>query len=58
MAYSLSCADSGAKCPGKFVTETEKELMDHVKLHMSASHPEMVKSPPSPETLKKMIKQV
>ena len=58
MAYSLSCADSGSKCPGKFVTETEKELMDHVKLHMSTSHPEMVKSPPSPETLKKLIKQV
>ena len=31
MAYSISCADSGAKCPGKFVTETEKELLEHVK---------------------------
>ena len=35
-----SCADSGAKCPGKFVTETQKELLDHVKLHMAASHPD------------------
>ena len=32
--------------------------MEHVKLHMSASHPEMVKNPPPPETLKKLIKQV
>jgi predicted small metal-binding protein len=58
MAYSISCADSGAKCPGKFVTETEKELLEHVKLHMATSHPEMVKNPPAPEALKKMVKQV
>lgn len=58
MAYSLSCADSGANCPGKFVTETEKELMDHVKMHMGASHPEMMKNPPPPETLKKLVKTV
>ena len=51
MPYSIACADSGAKCPGKFVTETEKELLEHVKLHMSTSHPEMVKSPPPPEML-------
>ncbi|HVP62709.1 MAG TPA: DUF1059 domain-containing protein [Myxococcaceae bacterium] len=58
MAYSLACADSGAKCPGKFVTETEKELMEHVKLHMATSHPEMLKAPPPPETLQKLIKRV
>jgi predicted small metal-binding protein len=58
MAYSLACADSGAKCPGKFVTETEKELLDHVKLHMGVSHPEMMKNPPSPDALKKLIKHV
>jgi hypothetical protein len=58
MAYSLTCADSGAKCPGKFVTETEKELLDHVQLHMGASHPEMMKNPPSPDALKKLIKHV
>ena len=58
MAYSISCADSGAKCPGKFVTESEKELLEHVKLHMSTSHPEMLKNPLPPESLKKMIKQV
>jgi predicted small metal-binding protein len=58
MAYSLACADSGAKCPGKFVAETEKELMDHVKMHMGAAHPEMMKNPPAPETLKKLVKQV
>ena len=58
MAYSISCADSGVKCPGKFVTESEKELLEHVKLHMSTSHPDMLKNPPPPESLKKMIKQV
>jgi predicted small metal-binding protein len=58
MAYSLTCADSGTKCPGKFVTESEKELMDHVKMHMTAAHPEMVKHPPPPEQLKKLVKQV
>ncbi len=58
MAYSIACADSGAKCPGKFVTETEKELLDHVKMHMAASHPDMAKNPPPPETLKKLIKQL
>jgi len=58
MAYSLACADAGAKCPAKFVTETEKELMDHVKLHMGAAHPEMLKNPPPPETLQKLVKRV
>ncbi len=58
MAYSLACADSGTKCPGKFVTETERELLDHVKLHMSASHPEMMKNLPPPDALKKLIKHV
>lgn len=58
MAFSITCADSGAKCPGKFVTESEKELMEHVKIHMAASHPEMLKNPPPPEALKKMIRKV
>jgi predicted small metal-binding protein len=58
MAYSLACADSGTKCPGKFVTETEKELMQHVHIHMEASHPDMVKNPPPADAIKKMIKQV
>ena len=40
------------------MTETEKELFDHVKLHMTASHPEMVKNPPPPEALQKLIKRV
>jgi predicted small metal-binding protein len=58
MAYSLTCADSGTKCPGKFVTESEKELMDHVKMHMQASHPDMAKNPPPPDQLKKLVKTV
>ena len=58
MAYQLTCADSGTKCPGKFVTESEKELMDHVKMHMQTAHPEMAKNPPPQDQLKKMVKQV
>jgi predicted small metal-binding protein len=58
MPYSLTCADSGANCAGKFTVETEKELMDHVKMHMSTAHPEMMKNPPPPEALKKLVKQV
>jgi predicted small metal-binding protein len=41
MAYSLRCADTGADCPGAFTTQTEAELMEHVKLRAAQAHPEM-----------------
>lgn len=41
MAYSLRCADTGTDCPGEFRTETEDELMQHVRLHASSAHPDM-----------------
>lgn len=56
MAYSLKCADSGAKCPAQFVTETKEELMDHVKMHVQKSHANM--PPPPPDKVNQMIKQV
>lgn len=39
MTYSVTCADTGADCPGHFKTETKDELVDHLKLHVDASHP-------------------
>lgn len=58
MAVMLRCADGGADCPFEVKTETEKELMEHVKIHMASSHPELAKNPPSPEKLKAMIHTV
>lgn len=39
MAYSLTCADTGADCPGKFTTETKEELAKHVDVHIENAHP-------------------
>ncbi len=39
MAYSLTCADTGAACPGHFVTESKDELMQHAAIHLDAAHP-------------------
>ncbi len=58
MAVMLKCADGGANCPFEVKTENEKELMEHVKIHMASSHPELAKNPPSPEKLKAMIHRV
>ena len=58
MAVKLRCADGGAKCPFEVTTENEAELMDHVKMHVTAAHPEMAKTPPSPEQIKSMIHRV
>ena len=41
MPFSIRCADSGAECPAVFTTETEQELMDHVRVHAAAAHPEL-----------------
>lgn len=58
MAYSLTCADTGAKCPFTVTTETRDELMEHVQIHTKSAHPEMAKNPPSPEVIAKLIRQV
>ena len=59
MAVMLRCADGGAKdCPFEVKTESESELMEHVKVHMSKSHPELAKNPPSPEKLQALIHRV
>lgn len=39
MAYSLTCADTGADCPGHFTTETKDELVQHAAIHVETAHP-------------------
>jgi len=41
MAYSVSCADMGANCPGSFTTESKDELVEHAVMHTKAAHSEM-----------------
>ncbi len=56
MAYKLTCADTGAKCPFTVTTEGREELMEHVKVHARTAHPEM--APPPPDVVEKLIKTV
>ena len=56
MAYEISCADSGANCPGSFKTETKDELMEHIKIHASRAHPGM--EAPTKETINALMKEV
>jgi predicted small metal-binding protein len=56
MAYQLTCADTGAKCPFTVTTESREELMAHVQIHASTAHPEM--APPPPDVVEKLIKTV
>lgn len=58
MPYSLSCADSGADCPGAFTTATEDELMQHLQVHASVAHPEMELNPETIEQVKGLIREV
>lgn len=39
MAYSATCADTGADCPGDFTASTKEEIMKHLEVHVEASHP-------------------
>jgi predicted small metal-binding protein len=41
MSFSITCADSGANCPGAFTTETKDELMQHLQMHATTAHPDM-----------------
>jgi predicted small metal-binding protein len=37
-AYTVSCRDTGADCPGSFTTESKDELVEHVQLHARKAH--------------------
>lgn len=41
MAYSMTCADTGAECPGQFTTESKEELVRHIEMHAGEAHPEL-----------------
>lgn len=56
MAYRITCADTGAPCPGSFTTDTKAELMEHVKVHAAKAHPDM--DAPPPEAVEALIKEV
>jgi len=58
MAYSLTCADSGADCPGSFTTASKDELMEHVQLHARHAHPEMANNPEAGAMIAGLVKQV
>ena len=58
MAYSLTCADTGADCPGSFTTETKDELLEHVQLHAQRSHPEVVGNAEAAAMIPSLVKQV
>jgi predicted small metal-binding protein len=58
MAYKLTCAETGAKCPFEVTTETKDELMQHVATHAKMAHPEMASNPPTPEMINGLIHEV
>jgi predicted small metal-binding protein len=58
MAYSLTCADTGANCPGSFTTESKDELLEHVQLHATHAHPEIVGNAEAAAMIPQLIKQV
>ena len=58
MAFKLVCADTGAKCPFEVVSATREELMEHVMVHARTAHPEMAATPPPPQMIDKLIRQV
>ena len=41
MAYSVTCADMGANCPGSFTTESRDELIEISVTHTKTAHPEI-----------------
>jgi len=51
MAYTVTCADTGADCPGNFTTEAKDELVKHVEMHVAAAHPELELTPELVDTL-------
>jgi len=58
MAYSLKCADSGSDCAFAVTTSTEDELMKHVQMHASVSHPELEMSPETLTQMKSLVRTV
>jgi len=58
MAVSLTCADTGADCPGSFTTQGKDELVEHVMLHARTAHPDLAGNPELGSMVQTLIKQV
>jgi predicted small metal-binding protein len=58
MAYSLQCKDAGQDCVFACTTSTEDELMQHVRVHVSAAHPDMELTPETVTQVKSLIRMV
>ncbi|MDO8309317.1 MAG: DUF1059 domain-containing protein [Actinomycetota bacterium] len=58
MAYSLTCADTGADCPGAFTASTTEELGAHLQVHAQHAHPDMANSPEAAAMVQGLIKTV
>jgi len=58
MAYQLTCADTGASCPGSFTTETREELLEHAAMHARHSHPDMAANPDAAAMIQSLITTV
>jgi len=55
--FMISCADTGASCPARFVSDNQLELIEQMRKHIATSHPEQVKATPPTERVKKLIKE-
>lgn len=42
ITFSAVCSDTVPGCPGRFTTETKKELLKHVEIHSQTAHPGLV----------------
>lgn len=58
MAYSLTCADTGAACPGSFTTPSKDELVEHVVLHAQRAHPDLASNPDLSSMVQALITRV
>ena len=58
MALKMACAETGANCPFEVVADTKDEMMQHIGIHVKAAHPDLVKNPPPPEMIAKLIHEV
>ena len=58
MAYTVSCANFGANCPGSFTTESRDELKDHAVMHMERAHSDIEINEEFKAELEEQIKTV
>ncbi len=57
MSVTMTCADLGLECPGKFTTTTDDELLAHVALHAEKAHPDIELNDELVEKVKSLVRQ-